>query len=249
MFTTGPILTHFDDTRPTQLETDASDFALGAVLSQLCEDEKWHPVAFDSRKFSPAEINYDVHDKEMAAIVAAFKEWAYVLMSVDDQIVVYTHHQNFDYFNTTKTLNRRPHRWADFRQAVNFQVIYREGLLNEMADALSRRREYRPEGGSNSQHFTFFRSGQYVPEEPVILRPHVLQTCQAFRLRTTIDKALLKAADNHQTYLATLNALLKGNSKVATNFTIEKDLILYKNRWYIPKDEGLRRTLMEAEHD
>ena len=62
MFTTGPILTHFDDSRPTKLETDASDFALGAVLSQVCEDEKWHPVAFHSRKFSPAEINYDVHD-------------------------------------------------------------------------------------------------------------------------------------------------------------------------------------------
>jgi len=38
MFTTGPILTHFDDTHPTKLETDASDFALGAVLSQLCEE-------------------------------------------------------------------------------------------------------------------------------------------------------------------------------------------------------------------
>ena len=80
MFTTGPILTHFDDTRPTKLETDGSDIALGAVLSQLCEDEKWHPVAFHSRKFSPAEINYDVHDKEMSVIVAAFKEWAYMLM-------------------------------------------------------------------------------------------------------------------------------------------------------------------------
>jgi len=76
MFTTGPILTHFDDTGPTKLETDARNFALGAVLSQLCEDEKWHHVDFHSRKFSPAEINYDVNDKEMAAIVAPFKEWA-----------------------------------------------------------------------------------------------------------------------------------------------------------------------------
>jgi len=47
-FTTGPILTHFDETRPTKLETHASDFALGAVLSQLYEDERWHPVAFHS---------------------------------------------------------------------------------------------------------------------------------------------------------------------------------------------------------
>jgi len=82
MFTTGPIVTHFDDSRPSKLETDATDVALGAVLSQLCEDEQWHPGAFHSRKFSPAEINYDVNDKKMAAIVAALKEWAYMLMSV-----------------------------------------------------------------------------------------------------------------------------------------------------------------------
>jgi len=156
MFTTGPILTPFDDTRPTKLETDASVFVLGAVLSQLCEDVKWYPVAFHSRKFSPAEINYDVHDKEMGAIVAAFKEWAYMLMSVDEQILVYTDHKNLEYFNTTKTLNRRQHRWAEFLQPFNFKVIYREGRLNGKADALARHRDYRPEGGSNSKHFTFF---------------------------------------------------------------------------------------------
>ena len=72
--TTGPILTHFDETRLTKLETDASDFALGAILSQLCEDDRWHLVAFHRRKFSDAEINYDVHDNEMSAILAAFKE-------------------------------------------------------------------------------------------------------------------------------------------------------------------------------
>jgi len=162
MFTTGPILTHFDDTRPTKLQTEASNFALGAVLSQLCEDEKWHPLAFHSRKFSPAEINYEVHDKEMASIVAAFKEWAYMLMSVHDQILVYTDYNNLEYFNTPKTLNGRQHRWAEFLQPFNFKVIYREGRLNEKAEALSRRRDYRPDGRSNSEPLTFFRHGQYI---------------------------------------------------------------------------------------
>jgi len=59
----------------------------------------------------------------------------------------------------------------------------------------------------------------------------------------------MKAADSDQTYLATLKALLKGDSQVNRNFSIEKDLLLYKNSWYIPKDEGLRRMIMEAEHD
>jgi len=121
----------------------------------------------------------------MAAIVAAFKEWPYMLMSVDDQMLVYTDHKNLEYFNTTKTLNRTQHRWAEFLQPFNFKVIYREGRLDEKADALSRRMDYRPEGASNSVPFTFFRPGQYIGKGPVILRPHVLQTCQAFRLQTT----------------------------------------------------------------
>jgi len=71
---TGPILTHFNETHPTKLETDAGDFALVPVLSHLCEDERWYPVALHSRKFTPAQVSYDVHDKEMTAIVAAFRE-------------------------------------------------------------------------------------------------------------------------------------------------------------------------------
>jgi len=81
------------------------------------------------------------------------------------------------------------------------------------------------------------------------LRPPVLQTCQGFRLQTTFHEVLVKAADNDQTYLAVLKALLKGDSKVDINFSIEKDFLLYKNRLYIPKDQCLRRTIMEAEHD
>src|SRR5205085_10087672 len=49
LFTEGPILAHFDHERNTRVEMDASDFALGAILSQLCEDTKWHPIAFYSR--------------------------------------------------------------------------------------------------------------------------------------------------------------------------------------------------------
>ena len=96
----------------------------------------------------------------MAAIVGAFKEWANMLMSVDDQILVNTDHKNLVYFNTTKILHRRQQRWAEFLQPFNFKVIYRDGRLHSKADALSRCRDYRPEEGSNSEPFTFFRPGQ-----------------------------------------------------------------------------------------
>jgi len=172
-----------------------------------------------------------------------------MVMSVDDHILVYTDHKNLEYFNTTKPQNSIQHHCPEFLQRFNFKVIYREGRLNEKADTLSRHRDYRPEGGSNSETFSFFRPAQYIGEEPVILPPHVLQTCQGFPLQTTFHEALMKAADGDESYLATLKALLKGASKVDTNFSIEKDLLLFKNRWYIPKDESLRGTIMEAEHD
>ena len=78
------------------MDTDTSDFALRAILSQLSDDDQWHPVAFHSRKFSDAEINYDVHDKEMSAIVAAFKERPHLFIAVKVEITVYTDHRNLN---------------------------------------------------------------------------------------------------------------------------------------------------------
>jgi len=121
-------------------------------------------------------------------------------MSVDDKILVYTDLENLEYVTTTKTLKHRQHSWAEFLQLLNFKVIYEEGQLNETADALSRGMDYSPEGGSKPAPFTFFRLGHYIGEEPVILQPHVLQTCQGFRLQTTFHEALMKAGDSDQTY-------------------------------------------------
>ena len=73
-FTSAPILAHVDPEKPFIIEADASDFALGSILSQRGNDEKLHPVAFHSRKFDAAEINYEIHDKEQLAIVDSFTQ-------------------------------------------------------------------------------------------------------------------------------------------------------------------------------
>jgi len=71
--TRAPILKHFEPIRQIVAETDVGDLAIGAVLSQVI-DGQLHPIAFYSRKMDKAEINYDVHEKELVAIVAALKE-------------------------------------------------------------------------------------------------------------------------------------------------------------------------------
>ena len=169
---------------------------------------------------------------------------------VKDEITVYTYHRNLEYFNTTKVLNRRDHRSAEFLQQFNFLVVYWEGRLNQKADALSRRRDYCHKGGSNSDQQPFFHLGQWqVQQERDLLRPQVLQTCQGVILQSSFLQGLKAAAENDQTYLSILKSVVKGEEKIDSNYGIEKELLLYKNQWYIPKHETLRKTIMEAEHD
>jgi len=146
-FTTAPILAHFDPARPVILETDASDFAIGAVLSQRDEENRLHPIAFHSRKFTPAEINYKIHDKELLAIVDAFKQRRRYCEGATRQVQVFSDHQNLEYFTTTKVLNRRQAGWAQELAGIDFRIYYRPGTQNGKPDALSRRSEYRPEKG------------------------------------------------------------------------------------------------------
>ena len=80
-FTSTPILAHFHHECRKCLETDASDLAKGSILSQLEPDGRWHPLAFYSKKFTLAEINYDIHNKEMSAIINSFKQWEHWLIS------------------------------------------------------------------------------------------------------------------------------------------------------------------------
>jgi hypothetical protein len=89
------------------IKTDASDYAIEAYFMQIGKDGKLHPVAFYSKKIFPAEMNYNIYDKEFLAVVPAFQECRIYLERVKYQVKIFTDHQNFIYFLTTKELNRR----------------------------------------------------------------------------------------------------------------------------------------------
>jgi hypothetical protein len=126
-FTSAPILIHPDPAKPFIVETDASDFALGAILSQFGIDGLLHPVAFYSRKLTSAEINYQVYDKELMAIITAFEQWRPYLAGAQHRVQVLTDHKNLLYFTTTRTLNRRQARWSIFLADFDFEIQYQLG--------------------------------------------------------------------------------------------------------------------------
>ena len=79
-FTTAPVLTHWIPGSPLIIETDTLDYTLAAILSMVSlTDNEVHPIAFHSHTFTPPELNYDVHNKELLAIFKAFKIWCHYL--------------------------------------------------------------------------------------------------------------------------------------------------------------------------
>ena len=73
--TTSPILAHYNSEFETMLETDASDSIVAGVLSQCGKDQLWHPVAYFSKTMAPVEHNYEIHDKELLAIIRSLEQW------------------------------------------------------------------------------------------------------------------------------------------------------------------------------
>lgn len=144
-FQGAPLLAHFDPEKQSRVEVDASGGAIGGVLTQACETREgrtlWKPVAFFSRKMSPAERNYHTGDGEMLAIVEAFKVWRHYLEAPATSTIVLTDHEALRSFMTTKVLNRRQMRWAEVLAAYDFHIQWRRGKDNP-ADGLSRRPDY-----------------------------------------------------------------------------------------------------------
>jgi len=89
------------------VETDASDYALAAILYIINEDNEIHLVAFHSHTFTVVELNYNTYDKELLAIFKAFKIWLYYLEGPAYPIDIVTNHKNLEYFSTTKMLTQR----------------------------------------------------------------------------------------------------------------------------------------------
>src|SRR3979490_2345019 len=103
--TAAPILAFPTDEDLFRVEADSSDFASGAILLQM-QQGIWKPVAYMSKALNDVERNYDIHDKEMLAIMQALGEWRHYLQGTRQPFEIWTDHKNLEYFMTARKLNR-----------------------------------------------------------------------------------------------------------------------------------------------
>ena len=145
-FTKAPFLLHFDDSKESFLCTDASNFAISGILHQSDSDGELHPIAYFSQKLEPAEINYDIHDKEMLAVIASLCEFRHWLSGTIIPISIIIDHNNLRYFMAQCQLNHHQSRWAMELSEFNFRLSYSPGKSNP-ADPPSHCKDYFPADG------------------------------------------------------------------------------------------------------
>lgn len=183
-----------------------------------------------------AERNYDVHDRELLAIMKTFESWRHYLAGSPHKIDVWSDHRNLEYFRQARKLNRRQARWSAELQDYDFQIIHKPGKLQAKSDALSRRRDH--DNGANNN------------EEKVLLP----NTLFVRRVSTTDDlRDRIRNSTEYDPQLATsLEALKSGNSTLAKDldhWSEDDGLLYYKNRLYVPNDIQLRREIAQLHHD
>jgi hypothetical protein len=119
----APVLSHINTKAPLRIECDASQFAIGAVLSQ-----EGHPVCYQSRKLSAAEVNYPVHERELLALVDALRKWRHLVHG--STIHAYTDHKSIIHLLSQKHLSGRQARWIQELAEYDVKIEYRKGCLN-----------------------------------------------------------------------------------------------------------------------
>jgi len=122
VFTTKPVLAALDLDKEFRVEADTSNYATGGVLSIKCSDEIWKPVAFISKSLSNTERNYEIHDKEMLAVIRCLEVWRHFLEGAATKFEIWTDHKNLEYFIKVQKLNRRQARWALYLSRFNFML-------------------------------------------------------------------------------------------------------------------------------
>jgi transposase InsO family protein len=260
---TAPVLMYYDPTLKTRIETDASDGVVAGQMLQLFPDGEWHPIAYYSCAMDEHEMNYDIHDKEMLAVITALREWRSELVCLPEPFLIVTDHKALEYFQVKRTLNARQARWCDVLADYHYRITYRPGKLNAVADGLSRKAE---ELATQKEIRDAARIQQLIPDSAILLFPdstdmdlcivpmekpqghelidRILTLNRTPALSPSLDTLRRKATNS-----LSPPAEPEGDVTPRENWKLsEQGLLTNRGALVVPEEENLRTRLLEEIH-
>lgn len=239
----SPALALFDPNLATVVSTDASDYGLGAVLSQIHENNTERIVAFASRTLSTAERKYSTIEKEALACVWAVEKWRTYLWG--RKFLLRTDHQALTVLLSSKGTDRtgmRIARWAERLLCFNYEVNYYPGSQNQVADYLSRL----PLPASDKvlsdtePEFVALLSSEMSAVSPTEFASASASCSEMAALRAQISRGWPSSS-------AAVDAVLRPYFEVRDELAVQKDYVFTGSRLVVPV--SLRRVLVTLAHE
>jgi len=252
----GPVLALPDPSLPFVVHTDASGFAVGAVLQQD-QGKGLQPIAYLSKKMLPAETRYPVHEQELLAIIHSLSTWRHYLHGAKFKVL--TDHKSLQHFKTQPLLSGRQSRWKDVIANFDFDIEYIEGTTNVVADGLSRRPDHLQH---SSQLLNMLRTSS-VSTYRVVHQQRSSELLNLLRVEAAVPTGIVQPRISSVTSLLadifeaskrdSAYARLLKKSKAALkadHLHVKGGLVYYKtSRLYLPDDLALRTRILQECHD
>ena len=220
------------------MQTDASAYGVGAVLSQEGEiapkTPHLFPIAYYSATFMAMERNYDIYERELLAVIKALQHWRQYLIWTQEPFIIQTDHANLLYWKSPRKLNQRTAQWHAELQDYNFQIVHIPGKSHVLADMLSRPPGV-DQGGEDNTDVTM------IPERSFI---RIFMEDDMH-----LERQIEQLQNKHATILdnwSTMEELLKQTLDPRPSF-IWRHPETFK--MVIPPDDELCRQIMKEWHD
>jgi hypothetical protein len=235
-----PVLMMPDKTKPFQIESDASKYATGAVLTQLDSNGDRHPISFISKSLSPTERNYDIYDRELLGIIRALEEWRHYIQGSPHTTIVFSDHKNLTYYREAKKLNRRQARWSLYLSEFDIKLVHQPGHKMVQSDALSRRPDLCPDEDTDNEDIVMLPDNMFLNLIDMDLQEKIAMSEDLDGEAAEALKLLLEKAPSSMTI-------------GLENWKIEnlngRNILFYKGKNYIPRNMELRQEIIRNFHD
>ena len=211
----APVLSLPDFKKAFVLETDASGGGIGAVLMQ-----EGHPIAFLSKALSTKNLGLSVYEKELLALVMAVTKWRHYL--VGSHFIIRTDHQSLKYLLDQKLNTALQHKWMTKLMGMDYEIQYKRGTENLVADALSRRQEA-------------------VGDSP-------LHSCLAITAVRPVWMEELQKSYEGDDHCQNIMAQLILDPNAHTDYTMVDGMLRYQGKLYVGSANNIRNQVIQVLH-
>lgn len=233
-----PVLAYPNMSEPFILTCDASASAIGFILGQL-QNGKEHPVAYGGRSLNKAERKWGITDRECLAVIEGIKHFRVYLSN--NHFKVITDHRALKWLQNQKDPTVRLGRWALRLQEYDFEVVYRPGVTNQNADAISRRLYFSDHNADDNTKNDKPEVHVSIVDKSLPLSDETYQTVFTYEENPSVHLVVAEPQSSLPDFCEIGKLQRVGESKM-------QHLIKYLETQELPDDEKLAKTILYMEN-